>query len=86
MGNNSDLARMLDDAIPIFGNTRLDVAKNVLASAMEEPIRVWFEDDVIAVQLPTGYVALCVKQGDCYEKIVVDCVTRGLRWLGNGKR
>lgn len=77
---------LIDEAIPLFGHTRLKVAEAIISTSMEESVKVWFEEDVIAVQLPAQYVELCTAQGDSSEKIVLDCLNRGLRWLKNGKK
>lgn len=75
------MVQMIDSAGDKWGLNRLEAVEAIMGSAMEEPIKLWFEEDVIAVQLPSLYVNICTKQGYSYERIIMDCLTRGIGWL-----
>ncbi len=75
------MVQMIDSAAERWRLSRLEAVEAIMRSAMEEPTKLWFEEDVIAVQLPSLYVDLCSKKGCDYERIIMDCLERGIGWL-----
>ncbi len=69
----------IDNAIGSFGNSRVRVAETLISAAIEAPVKVWFEGEMMSVQIPANYATDCSEKGMAPEQIIEDCLICGIR-------